>query len=282
MISFTNKKDLAKKKQDLIDKIKKRKQEEIEKHNNTVKQIKRYRELNVKFDIKENYNSIIPLNFYTCWHTKDLPPLMKENYDQLVLQNPELNFHLYDEDSCIQFIQDNFELDVLKAYKSLIPCSYKSDLWRFCVLYINGGIYMDIKYKCVNNFKLIALTEKEYFVRDRPKNMTYTALIVVKPQNPIMLNCINKIVSNVRNKYYGESALEPTGPGLLGKNFSKEDFEAMELYFTDTTTDHFKKEYMVFKNSIILTYYDEYRNEQKKHQKNKYYSQLWDERKIYK
>ena len=141
---------------------------------------------------------------------------------------------------------------------------------------------MDIKYKCVNNFKLIALTEKEYFVRDRPINMTYTALIVVKPKNPIMLKCINKIVSNVNQKHYGANALDPTGPGLLGTFFSKQEFEAMELYFTDTTTDHFKKEYMVFKNSIILTYYDEYRNEQKKHQKNKYYSQLWDERKIYK
>ena len=282
MNHFIVKRALDVKKKELFDKIKKRKQEEIDKHNNTVKQINLYIEINVNFDIKENYTSIIPLNFYTCWHTKDLPPLMKQNYDQLVLQNPELNFHLYDEDDCRQIIQDNFDLDVLKAYNSLNPCSYKSDLWRFCVLYINGGIYMDIKYKCVNNFKLVALTEKEYFVRDRPINNTYTALIVVKPQNPIMLKCINQIVSNVRNKYYGKSALEPTGPGLLGTCFSKEDFESMEIYFTDTTTDHFKKEYMVFKNSIILTYYDEYRNEQKKHQKNKYYSELWNERKIYK
>ena len=282
MINWVNKRALSKEQKDLIDKIKKRKQEQIDKHNADIKKIKLYKEMNINFDIKENYNSIIPLNFYTCWHTKDLPPLMKDNYDQLVLQNPELNFHLYDEDSCRQFIQDNFDEEVLNAYNSLIPCSYKSDLWRFCVLYINGGIYLDIKYKCVNGFKLIALTEKEYFVRDRPINITYTALIVVKPQNPIMLKCINKIVTNVSNKYYGKNALDPTGPGLLGTCFSKEDFKAMELFFTDTTTDYFKKEYMVFKNTIILTYYDEYRIEQKKHQKNKHYSQLWDERKIYK
>jgi mannosyltransferase OCH1-like enzyme len=279
---YQKKKELDKKKKELIDKIKKIQQKEEEKRNLEITKIKCYRELNVKFDIKEKYQSIIPLNFYTCWHTKELPSLMKENYEQLVLQNPELKFHLYDEGACRQFIQDNFDLNVLNTYNSLIPCSYKSDLWRFCVLYINGGIYMDIKYKCVNNFKLIALTEKEYFVRDRPKNMTYTALIVVNPKNPIMLKCINKIVSNVRNKYYGENALFPTGPGLLGTFFSKKDFDDMELYFTDTTTDHFKKEYMVFKNSIILTYYDEYRKEQKKHQKNKYYATLWNERNIYK
>ena len=282
MNNFVAKKDLDKKRKELVDKIIKRKQEELEKHKLDIKKIKRYNELNIKFNIKAKYNSIIPLKFYTCWHTKDLPPLMKKNYEQLVLQNPELKFHLYDENECRQFIEDNFDSEVLTAYNSLVPCSYKSDLWRFCVLYINGGIYMDIKYKCVNNFKLIALTEKEYFVRDRPINTTYTALIVVKPQNSIMLKCINQIVSNVKQNYYGFNPLYPTGPGLLGKYFRKEDFEAMEIYFTDTTTKQFKKDYMVFKNSIILTYYDEYRNEQNKHQKNKYYTQLWDERKIYK
>lgn len=282
MINFTNKKDLAKKQKEILDKIKKRQQEEINKYNKQVNILKLYKELNVNFKTKDIYNSVIPLHLYTCWHTKELPPLMKENVVNLVLQNPEFIFHLFDEDDCIKFIEEYFDLDVLNAYKSLIPCSYKSDLWRFCVLYINGGIYMDIKYKCVNNFKLIALTEKEYFVRDRPINMTYTALIVVKPQNSIMLQCINQIVKNVKQKYYGKCALFPTGPGLLGQYFSKEEFEDMEIYFTDTTTDNFKKEYMVYKNTIILKYYDEYRNEQKKYQKNKCYDELWNERKIYK
>ena len=282
MNNFVIKQDLAKKQKELFDKIKKRRQDEIVKHNTKVKKLKLYKQLNVNFNIKDNYNSIIPLNFYTCWHTKDLPPLMKQNYDQLVLQNPEFNCHVYDENECRLFIQSNFDLDILKSYNSLIPCSYKSDLWRFCVLYINGGIYMDIKYKCVNNFKLIELTEKEYFVRDRPINTTYTALIVVKPQNPIMLKCINKIVKNVKTKYYGSNALDPTGPGLLGTCFSKKAIESMEIYFTDTKTDNFSQEYMVYKNTIVLKYYDEYRNEQKKYQKNKYYSDLWNEKNIYK
>jgi mannosyltransferase OCH1-like enzyme len=282
MNNFVINKDLAKKQKELFDKIKKRRQEEIVKHNTTVKKLKLYKQLNVNFDIKDNYNSIIPLNFYTCWHTKELPPLMKKNYDKLVLQNPEFNCHLYDESECRNFIQHYFGLTVLEAYNSLTPCAYKSDLWRICVLYINGGIYMDIKYQCVNGFRLIVLTEKEYFVRDRPLNMAYNALIVVKPQNPIMLKCIKQIVINVKNKYYGSTFLHPTGPGLLGTFFSKENFESMEIYFTDTTTDNFLQEYMVYKNTIVLKYYDEYRNEQHKYQKKKPYRKLWEEHNIYK
>jgi hypothetical protein len=233
------------------------------------------------FNLKQNYDSIIPLHLYTCWHTKELPPLMKKNYNKLIESNPRITFHLYDEEDCRKFISENYSEDVLKAYNSLIPCSYKSDLWRFCVLYVNGGIYMDIKYECINGFKFISLTEKEYFVRDRPEECVYTALISCLPKNQIMLNCINKIVENVNNKYYGKNWLYPTGPGLLGNFFTKLEIDKLELYFTDIIIDNKTEYFIVFNNTIILKYYKEYREEQAKFQKNKYYADLWRENNIY-
>jgi mannosyltransferase OCH1-like enzyme len=241
-----------------------------------------FNQKNIKFELKECYNSIIPFNLFTCWHTKELPPLMQENYDLLIKTNPEFQHFLFDERECQNFIQDNFLEDVLIAYNSLIPASYKSDLWRFCVLYIHGGIYLDIKYKCVNGFKLIALTEKEYFVRDRPYDSTYTALIITKAKNEILLNCINEIVKNVKNKYYGKNPLYPTGPGLLGKFSTFEEREKWELYFANTKIENkLDCYYIVCNNIIILGVYKEYREEQSKYQNNKHYHSLWNERNIY-
>lgn len=277
-MNFVNKKENFLKREEKIKNLK----EQFVKHNEKVKQITLYNELNKFWEVKNTYNSIIPLIFYTCWHTKDLPPLMKENYNLLVEQNPEFTHHLYDEDDCRNFIKNNFDDDVLHAYNSLIPCSYKSDLWRYCVLYKNGGIYMDIKYKCANNFKLIALTESEYFVRDRPTHMTYTALIVVKPENQIMLKCINQIVKNVKDKFYGSSCLSPTGPGLLGSFFSLEEIQQMKIHFTDTIhEDNVYEEYMVFNNILVLKYYKDYRKEQAMFQKKKRYGDFWVEHNIY-
>ena len=56
------------------------------------------------------------------------------------------------------WVKNNFESDVLYAYDSLIPSSYKSDLFRYCILYKYGGIYLDIAFESQNNFKLIYLT----------------------------------------------------------------------------------------------------------------------------
>jgi mannosyltransferase OCH1-like enzyme len=240
---------------------------EIDKQNNNMK-------IN---NLKETYSLTIPLHLYTCWHTKDLPPKMQENYNFLVESNPEITFHLYDENDCRQFIKDNFEQDVLDAYNSLLPCSYKSDLWRFCVLYINGGIYMDIKYRCSDGFKFITLTEKEHFVRDYDPNDVYTALIVTLPQNEIMRKCIYQIVENVKQKYYGNSCLEPTGPGLLRKYFTQEEKYSMEFYHAII-----ENKYHIIKGGrIILSFFEGYREEQKIYQKNKHYSEFWCERNIY-
>jgi mannosyltransferase OCH1-like enzyme len=121
-----------------------------------------------------------------------------------------------------EFIKENFSEDVLNAYNSLIPGAYKADLWRYCILYKQGGIYIDVRYFPYNGFKFINLTEKEHFVLDLPSCNTgisgiYNALMVCLPGNEILLKAINQIVENVSTKYYGNCWLEPTGPLLLEK-----------------------------------------------------------------
>jgi mannosyltransferase OCH1-like enzyme len=234
------------KRQKILNELKK--QIEMQKYRN---KIIIFKNRNRPFLLREKYNSIIPLNLFTCWHTKELPPLMNNNYQELVNINTEFNHFLYDENDCREFIKKHFDNDVFESYNKLIPCSYKSDLWRFCILYIKGGIYLDIKYNCSNGFKFIALTENEYFVKDRPEDCVYTALIVCKPNNEILLKCINQIVQNVKNKYYGDNPLYPTGPGLLGKFFTNDEKNKMNLYFRDTTINGITKEYILYNNQII-------------------------------
>jgi mannosyltransferase OCH1-like enzyme len=256
---------------------------QVEKINN-INKMNTFKLKNSGFKLKEKYNSIIPKNTFTCWHTKDLPPKMLENYNKMKEENPEFNHYLFDEDDCRKFISENFDETILNAYNSLIPCAYKSDLWRYCVLYKYGGIYFDIKYRTVNGFKLLALTEKEYFVRDAPTsfNGVYNALIVTLPRNEIMLNCINKIVSNVNNKYYGNNCLEPTGPVLLGSFFSQQQKNELELYLEvckiPNVIDTF---YICYGNNIILGRYKGYYDEQKIYKKTQRYCDLWERRNIY-
>ena len=268
---------------DYLSKIKKI-NEAMKKRRNNNQMLNIFRNKNIRFNLRDNYNSIIPKKLFTCWHTKVLPPKMNENYQLLKTANPEFEHILFDENDCRNFIKQNFNSNVLHAYESLVPCAYKSDLWRYCVLYKLGGIYLDIKYKTVNGFKLIALTEKEYFVRDLDSSFKgiYNALIVSLPGNNILLNCINQIVNNVTYKYYGTNCLAVTGPSLLARHFTSEQRNNMELYLETCNVENvINTFYICWHNNIILGKYKEYYDEQRQYQKESRYSDLWVRKAIY-
>jgi mannosyltransferase OCH1-like enzyme len=264
-------------------------------------------------------NSVIPLNLFQTWQSKNLPPKMKECTDRLRKENPEFQYFLFDDDDCRNFIKDNFDEDVLYAFDSLIPGAYKADLWRYCILYKKGGIYLDIKFQCENGFKLIELLDKEYLVLDRPyfdnisvanelaiindkdyyknvykkidthtwknKNIgIYNAVMVCKPNNNTLLRCINKIVENVKNKYNGYNPLYITGPGLLGEvyfNYNSNDNSFQRKIKDFELFNSLNGNYILNRKGKVLSQYNEYRYEQTKYSDKKYYQKIWQERKVF-
>lgn len=220
----------------------------------------------------------IPLKIFQTWHTKNLPDHMNEVSKSIAISNPEFKHYLFDENDCRNYIKEYYGDRVLDAYDTLIPRSYKSDLWRYCVLYREGGIYIDMKFKCYGRFRLIDFTDKEYFTRDYNPSNAYTGFIVCGPGCKALENCINRIVINVKNNYYGSSSLHPTGPALLAKQFSSHEISnfPLRLDIGDGGSQRIVKG-----DDIILMEYSDYRKEQDK-ETLPHYSKLWNENKIYK
>jgi mannosyltransferase OCH1-like enzyme len=229
---------------------------------------------------KSNYDSVIPLNIYQTWFTKDLPEKMRERVELLKSQNPEFNHYLFDDNDCREYIKKHFNPHVVEAYDTLIPGAYKADLWRLCVLFINGGIYLDIRFCCTNGFKLIELTEKEHFVKDRPCYSIFNALMVCRKNNIFLYKSIMQIVKNVKNKYYGECSLCPTGPKMLGSVIINN-----KIGVNVDMNHHNEGGYVIYKNVFVIsTEYPEYnyeRNLQNNQINKKVYNEMWKNRTIY-
>lgn len=211
--------------------------------------------------VSDKIYSIIPLNLFQTWYTLELPLHMKKNIELLKKQNPEFKYELYDDAMCREFIKDNFDKDVVYAFDKLKPGAFKADLWRYCILYIKGGIYLDIKYHCINGFNLLTLTDKEYWVKDREqfnKNGIYQALMVCLPRNNILKKCIDEIVQICKYSiYYNDNlyeALDYTGPGLLANYFKTNYINNFALKFNGNP--------ILFNDKPILGCYSEYRNDQ--------------------
>ena len=233
-------------------------------------------------DYNINSTTKIPLKIFQTWHSKTLPPKMKKCVINLKKNNPEFEHYLFDDIDCREFIKTHFEEPVLKSFDALKPGAFKADLWRYCVLYIHGGIYLDIKYCCVDNFKLIDLTDDEYFVKDYGNEWAvYNAFMVCKPKNNILMNCIKQIVHNVETKFYGSSCLEVTGPRMMIKFLSPNEKKKLKRITLNT----FNSTSMLYitdsNNRIILQNYPEYKRERKNNQLFDHYSILWAKKQIY-
>ena len=224
----------------------------------------------------------IPANIFQTWQTHTLPSQMFNAIKIIKKQNPRFNYYLFSDSDCRLFISKNFEPVVLNAYDRLIPGAYKADLWRYCILYKYGGIYLDIKYVPDNNFKFVNLLTKEHFVLDQDNEGIYNAFMVCKAGNEILLKAINQIVENVKNKFYGNSFLEPTGPKLLSKYFTHQEKMALDMKHglrASGTED--SKKYISYNNIDVVKCYSGYHNERSKYSEKKHYSQLWNERNVY-
>jgi hypothetical protein len=144
--------------------------------------------------------------------------------------NPTWNHYFFTDADQRTFIEENFSQDVLWAYDQLIPGAYKADLWRYCVLYIKGGIYVDHKLALDIPLDSVIPEELEFAsYQDRPmpsyaqKELLFyvwQAFIISKPQHPFLKHAIDLVVENIKNGWYGHDTLAITGPGLLGQSIN--------------------------------------------------------------
>jgi mannosyltransferase OCH1-like enzyme len=253
---------------------------------NRIKFIKR-RNLKIKLNtirqliFHKNNQEVIPRNIFQAWHSDNLPNSVKSCIENIKNCNPNFNHYLYNDEKCREFIKHNFSEDVFKTYDAIIPAAIKIDLWRYCVLYKYGGIYLDVKFFCVNGFNFNYLLDKEYFCKDFDKYGIYNAIIICKPNNEIMKKCINEVVKNVNNNFYGNTLTEPTGPLMIKKYISDIQANRLLLNVTNGLPNPKNKENtnIKFKQFIILHFHDNYRNEQPKF--NKYWADCWTDRTFY-
>jgi len=145
-----------------------------------------------------------------------LPDGIKNAIESFRTLNEGYTIKMYSGNDCINYIKEHFTEDILLAYNSLRPYSYKCDFMRHLLLYNEGGWYSDIRQICLQPLSILEKTNKGYITSlDTPPNerCMYTAFIGSVPKHTISKNMIDLLMLNIRQRHYGIDCLYPTGPG---------------------------------------------------------------------
>lgn len=138
-------------------------------------------------------------------------------FNKTKLKNPGYKIIYYNDNDCFNLIKNNFKSDVLWAYEKLKPTAYKADLFRYCILYLYGGIYSDLTQDFLIKLDNIIDFDKDTLILGEDYNEgIQISFICTIPKNNIFIKCIDKIIENCKNEYYGHF-LEITGPRLFKK-----------------------------------------------------------------
>lgn len=172
---------------------------------------------------KQLPKKLIPNIIYQTFEEYEVPTNMYKAIKSWKDLNPEYEHYYFSNEDRIEFIKKYFTKDTLDAYLTIIPGAYRADLWRCCILYERGGVYVDADTICLKSLKDYIFPNDEFMAaRDDPMSKSFisNAFIACIPKHPFMKEQISAIVNNIKmhKKLYH---LNISGPGLLGKSINK-------------------------------------------------------------
>lgn len=226
----------------------------------------------------------IPFILHEYWHSRRMPPRMAEVVRGHRDMNPDFDVYVYSERDAKEFLRDNYGADVLAAFHALKPSAYRSDLFRYCVLYVKGGVWIDTKMEFSVPLRQL--------VRGNPIFMNtkdgwcdgrgiMNAFIIVPPKNEVLGECIKRIVATVKARGYGENDLDVTGPCLVGKVLDEKELSAQRDHSRCVCSEEDHRFVFHCDGQVVARSYKEYRDDQALLEKEPHYKALYKKRDMY-
>jgi len=162
----------------------------------------------------EKYNSIvlvenIPKKIIQTYHT---PSKVPEHINELRNKYAsEYSYSLYDDNQGLEFLKKHYSEEVIKKYNELSG-AHKADLLRYCIIYIEGGVYMDIKtmltrplHEIIDHSVTNNIRHKLITVKSANAGTIYQGFFATTKNNPFLLKVIQKVLDTSleeSNNYY--------------------------------------------------------------------------------
>lgn len=174
-------------------------------------------------DNKPHAGGMIPRRIWQTTALKYMDPYLYAAMRSVVDANPGFTHSLFLDSDCEAFIAQHFGGRVLQAYRTLLPGAFKADLWRYCVLCVNGGVYVDCKMIAKSGLApllqpatdLVLVFSPIECIKQMSFSPVYTALIACTPQHPLMRALIHRSTDNILSRMKSDDHLAITGPNMV-------------------------------------------------------------------
>ena len=158
----------------------------------------------------------IPKNIFQTFKTSDHPWITRFYIGRMKRKNPEWKYEFYDDRRFEEFFRSEFPQDYYKAYRSLTIGAAKADFFRYAVLYIYGGVYLDIDSYVKTPFDRFLNPDDEAVVSHEGNPGLYCQWALISDKgHPFLKRTLEKVVDNIRTHRYPHDVHKTTGPTVF-------------------------------------------------------------------
>lgn len=159
----------------------------------------------------------IPKVIYQTWKTKDLHENCIKIRDNIQKLNPDYEMKLYDDEDIDAFIKNNFDDYTYSCYSKLNVGAGKADFWRYCILYKNGGVYLDMDAVILRPLDELIEENDQCIITREGTPVCNNWIMIFEKEHPILLKTINNCCYNITNKTSNDICYltGPAGPFTL-------------------------------------------------------------------
>ena len=148
----------------------------------------------------EKYTKIPKIIIQTYSDRSKVPEKVNKNISEFT---KGYKYIFFDDTECYNFILENYDKRTADKFNTLEVNAHKADLFRYCYLYKNGGVYLDIKIELIKPLDEIFTDEnKLYTVLSKHTGTIFNGIIASGPNRNIFLDLINFMVRGSDKPYY--------------------------------------------------------------------------------
>ena len=196
---------------------------------------------------------MIPKVIHQTWMTKE----SNESIDKLrttwMTMNPDFEYKYYDDNDIEKYIETHFSKRIQKSYARILNGSLKADFFRYCILYKEGGIYIDVDISCMkpiletidfDNLNFITATDH---CRIQRTDRIYQGFLGGEAKCELFMNMLLYICNCMETNQHKKNIFLLSGPIAFSnelKKYMNRDIEnkeyhcifLKELFFTNIHT----------------------------------------------
>jgi hypothetical protein len=150
-------------------------------------------------------NRLVPRIVHQTFY-EDLTPDKYPNMSRMVesFKQSGWEYRFYADEEAQNFLSTHFPPEVREAYDALRPGAFKADLFRYCALFIFGGVYADVDIMLESNLDISVPPDVGFMVPvDEPGADANTPMclwngfITSAPAHPFLAHVIQAIVNQI-------------------------------------------------------------------------------------